>query len=119
MMGLEELKKDDKLIDSIDWSMTPEEAVRLYLEWGNNWSGGYKMVRSKDDSVHYFVLNTWYETPLIYFVKRDYGGAVELAEIEVPDVMRHEKKYDIPIAKGVFAVDGELQFWLKKELDVA
>lgn len=33
-MGLEELKKDGRLIDSIDWSMTPEEAVRLYLEMG-------------------------------------------------------------------------------------
>jgi len=34
MMGLEELKKSRPLIDSIDWEMTPEEAVRLYLELG-------------------------------------------------------------------------------------
>jgi hypothetical protein len=119
MMGLEELKKDDELVDSIDWSMTPEEAVRLYLEWGNNWSGGYSMVRTKDDSIHYFVLNTWYESPMIYFVKRDYEGAVELAEIELPENFKSQQKYDIPVAKGVFAVDGELQLWLKNELDVA
>ncbi|MCF8127692.1 MAG: hypothetical protein K9N10_04190 [Deltaproteobacteria bacterium] len=119
MMGLEELKKEGRLVDSIDWSMAPEEAVRLYLEWGNNWSGGYSMVRSKDDAIHYFVLNTWDESPLIFFVKRDYEGAVELAKIKVPERFRNEKKYDIPIAKGVFAVDGELKLWLKKELDVA
>ena len=119
MMGLEELKKNDELVDSIDWSMTPEEAVRLYLEWGNNWGRGYAMVRSKDDESHYFVLNTWEDSPLIYFIKRDYEGAVELAEIEVPEQIQNENKYDIPTAKGVYAVEGELQIWLKKELDVA
>ena len=119
MMGLKELKDNGKLVDSIDWSMTPEEAVRLYLEWGNNWSRGYSMVRSKDDKTNYFVLNTWEHSPLIYFVERDYEGVVELARIEVPEKIQNEAKYDIPSAKGVFAVEGELQLWLKKELDVA
>ena len=36
MLTLEELKKDRDLIDEVNWEMTPEEAVRLYLEWGNN-----------------------------------------------------------------------------------
>ncbi len=119
MMGLKELREDEALVDSIDWSMTPEEAVRLYLEWGNNWSRGYRMVRSKEDESHYFVLNTWEESPSIFFVKRDYEGAVELAKIELPDQLAHEGKYDIPKAKGVYAVDGELQLWLKRELNVA
>jgi hypothetical protein len=119
MMGLEELKKDSELIDSIDWSMTPEEAVRLYLEWGNNWSRGYSMVRTKDDETHYFVLNTWEHSPLIYFIKRDYEGAVELAKIEFPEEIKNGNKYDMPLSNGVYAVDGELRNWLKKELDVA
>jgi len=118
MMGLEELKKDSELIDSIDWSMTPEEAVRLYLEWGNNWSRGYSMVRSKDDETHYFVLNTWEQSPLIYFIKRDYEGAVELAKIDFPELLKDGKEYDMPLSNGVYAVDGELRNWLKKELDV-
>ncbi len=88
MMGLEELKKSRPLIDSIDWEMTPEEAVRLYLEWGNNWSRGYRMVRSKDDETYYFVLNTWEDIPAIFFVRRDYEGAVELARIEMPDELK-------------------------------
>ena len=37
MMNLEDIKKDMRLVNEIDWQMTPEEAVRLYLEWGNNW----------------------------------------------------------------------------------
>lgn len=31
ILTLEELKKDRKLINDIDWEMTPEMAVRMYL----------------------------------------------------------------------------------------
>ena len=40
MLTLEELKNERDIIDDINWEMTPEEAVRLYLEWGNNWARG-------------------------------------------------------------------------------
>ena len=41
----------------IDWEMTPEDAVAIYLEWGNNgYRGGYQYaVRGKGDHSHYFV----------------------------------------------------------------
>ena len=119
MMGLEELKKNGPLIESVDWSMTPEEAVRLYLEWGNNWSRGYSMVRSKDDESLYFVLDTWETSPVIYFIKRNSEGAEELAKFALPEFLKNEDQYDIPLLKGVYAVDGELRDWLKKELDAA
>ena len=35
MLSLEELKKETDLINEIDWDLGPEEAVKLYLEWGN------------------------------------------------------------------------------------
>ena len=71
MMKLDDIKKDQQLIDAIDWDMTPEEAVRLYLEWGNNWAGGNYVIRSKDDTAHYFVINTWKDTPTIYLIQRN------------------------------------------------
>ena len=40
MMNLEQLKQHKQILYDIDWEMTPEEAVRLYLEWGNNWVYG-------------------------------------------------------------------------------
>ena len=40
MKTLDDIKKDRELINAIDWEMTPDEAVRLYLEWGNNWTEG-------------------------------------------------------------------------------
>ena len=57
MMKLEEIKNDKALLNAIDWEMTPEEAIRLYLEWGNNWAGGNYVIRSKNDVTHYFVVH--------------------------------------------------------------
>ncbi len=117
MMGLEDLKKKRPLVDAIDWDMTPEEAVRLYLEWGNNWSRGYRMVRSKDDETYYFVLNTWEDVPIVYFIRRSSEGAVELARVEMPDDLRKRIRKDHGFQKGIYAVEDEVRDWLRKELD--
>ena len=117
MMGLEDLRKSRSLIDSIDWEMTPEEAVRLYLEWGNNWSNGYRMVRTKDDETYYLVLNTWEDVPVIFFIRRDYEGAVELAEFEIPEDLKDRFQEINSFDKGVYAIEGELRDWLREELD--
>ncbi len=118
MLHLEELKKERKLVNSIDWDMTPEEAVRQYLEWGNNnWTGGNHAVRSKNDVSYYFVVNTWDETPKVYLVKRNSEDAEELAEFEMPHNIK-EKFYDYAGRfKGVFSVEGDVRAWLQDELD--
>jgi hypothetical protein len=58
VLTLEELKKDIDLINEIEWEMTPEEAVKQYLEWGNtDWGSGKYVIRSKSDYTTYFVVN--------------------------------------------------------------
>ena len=48
----------------IEWDMSPEDAVILYLEWGNNdWHNKYPPVRSKNDFSNYFVVDNWVRTP--------------------------------------------------------
>ena len=42
-----------------DWDMIPEEAVTLYLEWGNSWTHGRSLIKSKDEVSHYFAVNIW------------------------------------------------------------
>ena len=60
LTSLEEIKKDRDLVFSIDWDMTPENAVRVYLEWGNIYArGDSTRVQSKDDHTIYFVVNCW------------------------------------------------------------
>jgi len=116
MMTLDDLKKDRDLVNVIDWEMTPEEAVRLYLEWGNNWARGNYVIRSKDDFTHYFVVNTWKEKPVIYFIRRNSDEAIELAEIAMSQDMGERFMISVGRNKGVFAVEGEVREWLKNEL---
>ena len=51
----------------------------------------------------------------IYLLKRNSEEAVELAKFELP--LRFEKT--VCLLKGVYAPEGELKEWLKKELNVA
>jgi hypothetical protein len=116
MMQLQDIKKNGDLVDAIDWDMTPEEAVRLYLEWGNNWAGGNYVIRSKHDVSHYFVVNTWGDTPKIYLIRRNSEDAEELAEIDMPKGIRDRFLESIGHNKGVYSVHGEVKQWLKNKL---
>ncbi|MBW1641771.1 MAG: hypothetical protein JRJ39_11740 [Deltaproteobacteria bacterium] len=116
MMQLNEIKGDRDLLNSIDWEMTPEEAVRLYLEWGNNWARGNYVIRSKNDVSHYFVVNTWGAKPIIYFIRRNSDEAVELAEITMPERLKERFLESIGHNKGVYSIEGEVREWLQKEL---
>lgn len=116
MLTLDDIKNDRDLIDEIDWEMTPEEAVRLYLEWGNNWArGDGYVIRSPNDYTVYFVVNCWQKPFYIYLIRRNSEEAVELAQFELPE------RFQKPVCelKGVYALDGDLKIWLKKELGVA
>ena len=116
MKTIEDIKRDSDLLDAIDWEMTPEEAVRLYLEWGNNWARGNYVIRSKDDVSHYFVVNTWKTKPVIYLIKRNSDEARELAQIEMPDEIRDHFMKTVGYNKGVYAVEGRVKKWLQKTL---
>jgi hypothetical protein len=94
--------------------MTPENAVRIYLEWGNIYAGkDGSVIRSKKDFTIYFVVNCWARPFYIYLLKRNSQEALEIARFELP------KQFEKPICelKGVYALEGELKEWLRKELD--
>lgn len=117
-MTIDEIRKNNNLLNDIDWNMTPEEAVRLYLEWGNNWVHSNYVIRSKDDVSYYFVVNTWEETPVIFLIRRNSEEANEMAKIELPAGIRERFLESIGHNKGVYAVDGELRDWLQGKLSV-
>ena len=115
MLTLEELKKDIDLINEVEWDMTPEEAVKQYLEWGNtDWGSGKYVIRSKSDYTTYFVVNCWRKPYYIYLIRRNSEEALELAKFELPG--QFEK--DICELKGVYALEEDVKEWLKKELGV-
>ncbi|MEE4358014.1 MAG: hypothetical protein V2I97_16210 [Desulfococcaceae bacterium] len=116
MMNLKDIKNNRHLLNEIDWNMTPEEAVRLYLEWGCNWARSNYVIRSKNDTAHYFVVNTWKEKPVIYFIRRNSEQAEELAKISMPKELEDEFLDSVGHNKGVFSIEGEVRDWLQKEL---
>ena len=116
MLGLEDIRKKRDLVDDIDWDMTPEEAITLYLEWGNNWSHG-RMVKSRDDVSYYFVIDTWQDPPVVRFIRRNSDGADELAHIHMPENVRERFLESVRHNKGVWGLTGEVRDWLEKELN--
>ena len=115
MMSLSDIKKGN-LINLIDWEMTPADAVKLYLEWGNNWASSNYVIRSKDDVTHYFAVNTWEDPPVIYFIRRNSEEAVELAKIDMPGDIKARFVKENANLKGVYPIEGEIKDWLKKQL---
>jgi len=70
----------------IDWDLSPEDAVTLYLEWGNNnWHAPFPPVRSKEDYATYFVVDTWCAPPKIRLLRRNSEELEELAELDLPE----------------------------------
>ena len=117
MIGLEDIRRDWELKNLIDWDMTPEEAVTLYLEWGNNWTHGKNFVKSKKDVSYYFVVNTWDSPPRIYFIRRNSDEAVELADIRMPEALGSRFLDSVGHNKGVYALNDDVKHWLEKKLD--
>ena len=116
MMNLEDVKQDLNLVNAIDWEMTPEDAVTLYLEWGNNWARSNYVIRSADDVSHYFVVNTWKGEPVVYLVRRNSEEAVELARFQMPEPIEEKFLESIGHNKGVYSTEGPVRDWLQSEL---
>lgn len=117
MTELEEIRSRKDLVNDINWDMTPEEAVVLYLEWGNNWTHGKNLIRSKSDVSHYFVVNTWNDQPRLYLIRRNSEGAKELARIEIPAPLRDRFLTEVGHNKGVYAINDEIRAWLEEALE--
>jgi hypothetical protein len=116
MTALDEIRSSKGLVNEIDWEMTPEEAVTLYLEWGNNWTHGKHLVRSKKDVSYYFTVNTWDEPPCLYLVRRNSDEARELARIEIPGPLRERFLEQVAHNRGVYALNDEIRAWLEEAL---
>lgn len=115
MLSVNQLQQDRALVNSIDWAMTPEKAVEMYLEWGTGWIRGNDFVSSADDESYYFVIFDWEtDPPLVTLLHRTVEGAEELAKIEVPkDLFEASCKEDGVRPGGtVHRLNRNLQEWV-------
>jgi hypothetical protein len=98
----------------IDWDMTPEDAVTLYLEWGNNsWHAAHKPITSKNDYSTYFVVNTWSGAPRLTLVRRNSEDCVDVAEFELPEELARAFMEENGGNKGVYAPNEAIKKWLQ------
>lgn len=101
----------------IDWNLTPEHAVTMYLEWGNNdWNAEYPPVRSKEDVSLYFVVDSWTDPPTIRLVQRNSENARDLFSMPLSgELLRNWQKINGNL-KGISAPTPEIKAWLQKQL---
>lgn len=101
----------------IDWNLAPEDAVTLYLEWGNNnWHAEHAPVRSKDDFATYFVIDNWEEKPTVRLVRRNSERAVDLLTVELPKDLEEEFKKEHEGLKGLYSPTENIKKWLQQEI---
>ena len=117
-MNLHDIKNNYNLVNSVDWNMTPEEAIALHLEWGPLRSQSYYNSRDNDNETVYFVINTWKKTPILTLIRRKGFDSEEVGNFKLPQNLEAEFMQDMGKYKGVYAVEGKVREWLKKELNV-
>lgn len=101
----------------IAWNLTPEHAVTMYLEWGNNdWNAEYPPVRSKNDVSRYFVVDAWEKTPMIRLVWRNSEKTEDLVSFPVPEELMPGFRDVHGDKKGLYAITDEIKAWLKKAM---
>ena len=101
----------------IDWNLTPEHAVTMYLEFGNNdWNAEYPPVRSKSDVSRYFVVDAWGDVPMIRLVQRNSENAEDLVSFPLPAELLPGFREEHGTGKGMYAISEEIKAWLKRTM---
>ena len=117
-MSLKELQANRTLINEIDWNMTPEKAVEMYLEWGTSWTRGNDFVSSANDESIYFVIYDWEKQPQATLIRRTVEGADEIARVSVPQELFDASWKDDGILPGgtVHPPNYEMKKWLCEKI---
>jgi hypothetical protein len=108
-MKIHELKKDYNLVNSIDWEMTPEEAIALHLEWGPLRSQAYYNSRDNENETVYFVIDTWKKLPILTLVRRKGFDSEYLGMFTLPKELEDNFMKEVGQYKGVYTVEGEIR----------
>ena len=64
------------------------------------------------------MINTWKKPPILTLVRRKGFDSEDLGNFRLPSELENEFMSGIGKYKGVYAVEGKVRDWLKKELSV-
>ena len=100
----------DRVINSIDWEMSPELTFGTFESWG-----GRERVRNNDERVYYFFVDDWGDRPKLCLMERGVKHARVVAEIKAPlEMMRKcvdEQGYVARFEQS-FAINDQIREWL-------
>lgn len=119
MLNTRELRENRQLVNEINWEMTPDKAIEMYLEWGSSWTRGHDFVSSPDQESVYFVLYDWEEDPpVVTLLRRSVEDVEEIAKIEVPTELFHQaaKEDGYRPGVGVHPLNQPLKEWLNNAI---
>ncbi len=116
---IEELKQQRDIVNSIDWNMTPEKAIDMYLEWGAGWCRGTEFVKGNEES-YYFVIYDWEKPASATLIKRNTKEVEELAKIPIDPYFINiaRDRFGTKAGVGVYPLPEELKKWLTERLSV-
>ncbi|HDQ40146.1 MAG TPA: hypothetical protein ENN39_03865 [Desulfonatronum sp.] len=105
-------------LNEVNWDMIHEDAVTMFLEWGNNnWHDAMRLpVRGSDDYSLYFVVDTWAE-PKVVLMKMSNYGSTTLCEKRLPHDLAQRYLQSIGGLRGIHELNTEVKEWLTAELE--
>ena len=99
----------DYALYDISWNLSPEHAVTMYLEWGNNdWHSEYPPVRSRVDA--------WPSSPVVRLVRRNSENAEDLFTMPLPHHLLSEYESVHGKWRGISEPTPAIKSWLRHEL---
>ncbi|WP_083687787.1 DVU0772 family protein [Lawsonia intracellularis] len=102
---------------TIDWDLSPEKAVTLHLEYGNNnWHVIHTGGCSGHDSSVYFIVDTYSDPIQVRLIRRNFEMAEHLISIPLPDTLVKLFQKEYGNIRGVFEPLPEIKEWLRIEL---
>lgn len=95
--------------NDIDWETSPEEAIAMFLEWGQLRNQKYYIDSS--DYVIFFTVQTWQE-PMLFLTKISTASIDIIGKFEFPaEFVKGIYKH-----KGTYKISDELIAWVKQEM---
>ncbi|WP_243544936.1 DVU0772 family protein [Pseudodesulfovibrio tunisiensis] len=117
-MNNEDVNACKQWLNEVNWDMIHEDAITMYLEWGNN---NYRdamrapVTRSGEYSI-YFAIDTW-EEPKVVLMRMDNYGSTVLCSKKLPPDLAADLKKDIGGIKGILELTPAIKEWLIAELE--
>lgn len=105
-------------LNEIDWDMIHEDAITMYLEWGNN---NFKddlrrPVTGHGDYSIYFVCDTWAE-PKVVLLKMNNYGSQTLCEKKLPPGISERYLEYVHRLRGIHELNDEVKAWIQAEME--